>query len=71
MALPATLDVRKMAEVLAPHRHADGLPVSARIMPQGVACTVQLGEGWRVAPSDDLQQALRQQLGAQDVLIEY
>ncbi|MET0323177.1 MAG: hypothetical protein ABW069_20840 [Duganella sp.] len=32
---------------------------------------MQLGEAWRVAPSDDLQQALRQQLGAQDVMIDY
>ncbi|MET0265825.1 MAG: DNA polymerase III subunit alpha, partial [Duganella sp.] len=71
MALPTTVDVRKMAEVLAPHRHADGLPISMRITPQGVGCVVQLGEGWRVAPSDDLQHALRQVLGAQEVEIEY
>ncbi|MES2161671.1 MAG: DNA polymerase III subunit alpha [Pseudomonadota bacterium] len=71
MALPTSVDVRKMAEVLAPHRHADGLPVSARITPQGVGCVVQLGEAWRVAPSDELQLALQQVLGAKDVAIEY
>jgi len=71
MALPSSVDVRKMAEVLAPHRHADGLPVSARITPQGVGCVVQLGEAWRVAPSDELQLALQQVLGAKDVAIEY
>jgi DNA polymerase-3 subunit alpha len=71
MALPTTVDVRKVAEVLAPHRHADGLPVSARITPQGVSCVLQLGEGWRVAPSDELQLALQQVLGARDVAIEY
>ncbi|ELX10615.1 DNA polymerase III subunit alpha [Janthinobacterium sp. HH01] len=71
MALPSSVDVRKMAEVLAPHRNADGLPVSARITPQGVGCVVQLGEAWRVAPSDELQLALQQVLGAKDVAIEY
>jgi DNA polymerase-3 subunit alpha len=71
MALPTTVDVRKVAEVLAPHRHADGLPVSARITPQGVSCVLQLGEGWRVAPSDELQLALQQVLGAKEVAIEY
>jgi DNA polymerase-3 subunit alpha len=70
LALPTTVDARKVAEVLAPHRHADGLPVSARITPQGVSCTLQLGEAWRVAPSDELTLAL-QQLGARDVAVEY
>ncbi|WP_374360782.1 DNA polymerase III subunit alpha [Pseudoduganella danionis] len=71
MALPASVDVRKMSELLAPHRQADGLPVSLRVMPQGVSCVLQLGEGWRVAPSDELQLALQQVLGASDVAIEY
>jgi DNA polymerase-3 subunit alpha len=70
LALPTTVDARKMAEVLGPHRHADGLPVSARITPQGVSCTLQLGEAWRVAPSDELTLAL-QQLGAREVAVEY
>jgi len=70
LALPTTVDARKMAEVLAPYRHADGLPVSARVTPQGVSCTLQLGEAWRVAPSDELTLAL-QQLGARDVAVEY
>jgi DNA polymerase-3 subunit alpha len=71
LSLPTTVDARKVAEVLAPHRHADGLPVSARIMPQGVSCTLQLGEAWRVAPSDELQLALQVQLGAKEVAVEY
>ncbi|NVE01389.1 DNA polymerase III subunit alpha [Massilia sp. BJB1822] len=71
MALPATLDSKKIAEVLAPHRNAAGLPVAARIQPQGVSCVLQLGEEWRVAPSDELNLALQQQLGASDVAIEY
>lgn len=71
MALPATVDVRKMSELLAPHRQADGLPVSLRVIPQGVSCVLQLGEGWRVAPSDELQLALQQVLGASEVAIEY
>jgi DNA polymerase-3 subunit alpha len=71
LALPTTVDSRKVAEVLAPHRNPDGLPVSARITPQGVSCTLQLGEAWRVAPSDELQLALQQVLGATEVAIEY
>jgi DNA polymerase-3 subunit alpha len=70
LALPTSVDARKVAEVLTPHRHADGLPVSARITPQGVSCTLQLGEAWRVAPSDELTLAL-QQLGAREVAVEY
>ncbi|WP_432380581.1 OB-fold nucleic acid binding domain-containing protein, partial [Duganella sp. P38] len=71
MALPTTVDAKKVAEVLAPFRQADGLPISARIQPQGVSCVLQLGEAWRVAPSDELQLALRQVLGAQEVMVEY
>ncbi|WGG51398.1 DNA polymerase III subunit alpha [Rugamonas sp. DEMB1] len=71
LALPATLDSRKIAEVLAPHRSESGLPVQARINTQGVACVLQLGEAWCVAPSDELTLALQQQLGATEVAIEY
>ncbi|USX27955.1 DNA polymerase III subunit alpha [Oxalobacteraceae bacterium OTU3CINTB1] len=71
MSLPTTVDAKKMAELLAPHRMADGLPVAMKVAPQGVKCVLQLGEGWRVAPSDDLQLALKQGLGASEVEIEY
>jgi DNA polymerase-3 subunit alpha len=71
MALPTTVDAKKVAEVLAPYRQADGLPISARIQPQGVSCVLQFGEGWRVAPSDELQLALKQVLGASEVAVEY
>jgi len=71
MQLPHTLDSRKIADVLAPFRSEHGLPLLARIAPQGVRCELQFGDSWRVAPSDELQQALRQQLGATEVAIEY
>jgi DNA polymerase-3 subunit alpha len=71
MQLPTTLDSRKIAEVLAPHRSEHGLPLAARISPQGVACVLQFGDDWRVAPSDELQLALQQVLGATEVAIEY
>jgi DNA polymerase-3 subunit alpha len=71
MALPVSVDAKKVAEVLAPYRQTDGLPISARIQPQGVSCVLQLGEGWRVAPSDELQLALQQVLGAREVAVEY
>jgi DNA polymerase-3 subunit alpha len=61
----------KLAEVLQPYRQQDGLPVSLRIKPQGVECTLQLGDEWRVAPGDALKQALELSLGAKDVAVEY
>ncbi|WP_409030910.1 DNA polymerase III subunit alpha [Janthinobacterium sp. CG_23.3] len=71
LALPATLDSKRVREVLLPHRAENGLLIAARVAPQGVACTLQFGEEWRVAPSDELQLALQQQLGAQEVAVEY
>jgi DNA polymerase-3 subunit alpha len=46
---------RKLAEILQPYRQQDGLPVSLRVTPQGIPCVVQLGDDWRVAPSDELE----------------
>ena len=37
----------------------------------GVECTLQLGDEWRVAPSDALALALEQVLGAKEVAVEY
>ena len=42
-----------------------------RIKPQGVECMLQLGDDWRVAPSDTLTLALEQMLGAREVAVEY
>jgi DNA polymerase-3 subunit alpha len=61
----------KLAEILQPYRQQDGLPVSLRVTPQGIPCTLQLGDGWRVAPSDELKLALELQLGAKEVAVEY
>lgn len=71
LALPAGVDARRIREVLAPHRAESGLPIAARVSPQGVGCTLQFGDEWRVAPSDELQLALTQLLGAQEVAVEY
>jgi len=57
--------------VLAPHRAPEGLAIAARLAPRGAVCTVQFGDDWRVAPSDALQQALEQSLGAREVAVEY
>jgi DNA polymerase-3 subunit alpha len=61
----------KLAEILQPYRHNDGLPVSLRVAPQGIPCLLQLGDEWRVAPSDELKHALELQLGAKEVAVEY
>ncbi|GAB3460138.1 DNA polymerase III subunit alpha [Massilia terrae] len=61
----------KLAEVLQPYRVEDGLPVSLRVKPQGIECTLQLGDEWRVAPGDALKLALEQNLGAKSVAVEY
>ncbi len=71
MAMACTVNPAKVAEVLQPYRNADGLPVAMRIKPQGVECILQLGDEWRVAPSDQLQLALEQVLGAKEVAVEY
>ncbi|MDB5916850.1 MAG: polymerase subunit alpha [Massilia sp.] len=71
MSLACTVSPAKVAEVLQPYRNADGLPVAMRIKPQGVECTLQLGDEWRVAPSDALALALEQVLGAKEVAVEY
>jgi DNA polymerase-3 subunit alpha len=71
MAIGCDISHAKLMEVLQPHRNPDGLPVSMRIKPQGVECKLQLGDAWRVAPSEALQLALEQQLGAKDVAVEY
>jgi len=71
MDLACTASTAKLAEVLAPYKNPDGLPVSLRIKPQNVDCIVQLGDEWRVAPSDALKQALELTLGAKDVAVEY
>ncbi|MDQ1829521.1 DNA polymerase III subunit alpha [Massilia scottii] len=71
--LPTRVASSKIAEVLQPHRaqSGGGLPVAMRVKPQGVDCTLQFGEDWRVAPSDALTLALEQVLGAREVAVEY
>ena len=71
MDIECGISTAKMAEVLSPYRHPDGLPVSLRVKPQGVECILQLGDEWRVAPSDALKHALELNLGAKDVAVEY
>ncbi|MDB5958868.1 MAG: dnaE, partial [Massilia sp.] len=71
MDMACTIAAAKVAEVLQPHRNPDGLPVAMRIKPQGIECVLQLGDEWRVAPSDALQLALEQVLGAKEVAVEY
>lgn len=70
MTLPV-MDVRRIREVLLPHCAETGLIIAAKVAPQGVPCVLQFGEQWRVAPSDELQTALVQQLGAREVEVEY
>jgi len=71
MDLATTVDPAKMAEVLQPYRVADGMPVSLRLVTNGIPHIMQLGDDWRVAPSDTLKQALELTLGAKDVAVEY
>jgi DNA polymerase III subunit alpha len=71
MDIDCGVNPAKLAEVLQPYRAQDGLPVSLRIKPQGIECTLQLGDEWRVAPGDALKQALELNLGAKDVAVEY
>jgi DNA polymerase-3 subunit alpha len=71
MDLATTVDPAKIADVLQPYRVQDGMPVSLRLETNGIPYVVQLGDDWRVAPSDTLKQALELTLGAKDVAVEY
>ncbi|MDY0962224.1 DNA polymerase III subunit alpha [Massilia sp. CFBP9026] len=71
MDLATTVDPAKIAEVLQPYRVQDGMPVSLRLQTNGIPYVVQLGDDWRVGPSDTLKQALELTLGAKDVAVEY
>jgi len=71
MDLASTVSAEKLAEVLQPHRMNDGMPVSLRLQTRDIPFIVQLGDEWRVAPSDTLKQALELTLGAKDVAVEY
>ncbi|MDY0978183.1 DNA polymerase III subunit alpha [Massilia sp. CFBP9012] len=71
MDLATTVDPAKIAEVLQPYRVQDGMPVSLRLETNGIPYVVQLGDEWRVGPSDTLKQALELTLGAKDVAVEY
>jgi DNA polymerase-3 subunit alpha len=70
-ALPGAVPSAKLKEVLSAHRDEYGLPIAMRIKPQGIDCVLQLGDEWRVAPSDALKIALEQVVGAQEVAVEY
>ena len=71
VSLPATVTAGKLREVLTPYRSEQGLPLNLRYRAAGAECELRLGDGWRVAPADSLQQALRDSLGAEQVMIEY
>jgi DNA polymerase-3 subunit alpha len=71
MDLATTVSPAKIAEVLQPHRLQDGMPVSLRLEKNGIPFIMQLGDDWRVSPSDTLKQALELTLGAKDVAVEY
>jgi len=71
MDLSTSVDPARIAEVLQPYRVPDGMPVSLRLQTNGIPYVVQLGDDWRVGPSDALKQALELTLGAKDVAVEY
>ncbi|PYD86284.1 DNA polymerase III subunit alpha [Massilia timonae] len=71
MDLSTSIDPAKIADVLQPYRVQDGMPVSLRLETNGIPYVMQLGDDWRVAPSDTLKQALELTLGAKDVAVEY
>jgi DNA polymerase-3 subunit alpha len=71
MLLTAPVPAAKLKEVLQPHRHEFGMPLALRYQPQGCDSIIQLGDEWKVAPSDALKAALEQVLGAKEVAVEY
>ena len=64
----------QLAALLTQHRGQSGADCAVSIAyfhPQQVQGTVHLGSGWRVSPSDDLLQSLRDQYGEECVALEY
>ena len=55
MDVACTINPAKLAEILQPYRHDDGLPVSLRMSRRASRACCSWAMRWRVAPSDELQ----------------
>ncbi|MCC7547723.1 MAG: DNA polymerase III subunit alpha [Burkholderiales bacterium] len=60
----------RLRELLAPYR-SGGCPVSIHYSNGAAECRIDLGDGWRVKPEDDLLEALHEWLEPQNVELVY
>ena len=63
--------VENLRERLSPHRNAEGLPVRLRYRNPVASGWLELGEQWRVAPTDELLITLRDVEGQDGVRLKY
>lgn len=60
----------RLQRLLTAYRGA-GCPIAVRYQRPDAEAQVRLGDEWRVEPSDDLLQRLRDDLGVSDVRMRY
>jgi DNA polymerase-3 subunit alpha len=62
--------VEKLTEILQPFRGGE-CPIIIEYTASSAKVTVQLGEDWRVKPSDELLIRMRRLLSTESVLVKY
>ena len=65
------LDTLQLSDTLSTHVVHEGLPVVMRYSASGNSCELQLGDKWRIFPSDELKSILSEKLGVTGVAVEY
>lgn len=63
--------IQELHDTLAPYKEADSCPVFINYARTDARSMLQLGEGWRVLPADDLVQGLKYMLGGKNVALKY
>jgi len=71
LAFNGNASAARLAEILAPFRTGQGIPVTIHYATPGLAGDVELGDSWRVPPDGALIERLREWLAADNVAVLY
>lgn len=71
ITLESAIDLSKLAEVLTPHKSAQGCPVLINYQNQTASAELYLDDAWRVNPDDALRKKLSTWLSPKNVQIDY
>jgi DNA polymerase-3 subunit alpha len=63
--------LQELQDTLSPYRDAESCPVFVQYVRHDAKSLLQMGEGWRVVPADELVQGLKYALGAGNVMLKY